>query len=133
MAEKSCKDRVWQHCDRRLADIDTLINTYDNDPEAYDDELGTNLDEYPLEFAFEPADDPDDTRLPHFRYLLSTGGPHEEIRFFTTYGERLLYAEFWLFDWGDGAKVTIQGSSPYYKTIERLWYTLQDYAPHLGV
>ena len=38
-----------------------------------------NFYEYGLEIAFEPANETEDG---HFRYLLSTGDPHEELRFF---------------------------------------------------
>lgn len=66
--------------------------------------------EYGLAFEyvepFEHSDQPEG----YWRFVISTGGPGTELRFFATLGARgyvLHRAEFWLLDWFDGASIDV--------------------------
>lgn len=62
---------------------------------------------------------------PYWCYLISTGGPGTEIRFFanrTRNGLRLYRAEFWLLDWFDGAHVVVTSD----ETVQALWAYFDD-------
>ena len=61
---------------------------------------------------------------PHWTYLISTGGPGTEIRFFAHGGRQLsLYrAEFWFLPWFDGAKVNVTDDP----TVQALWETFAE-------
>ena len=76
----------------------------ENGIDAYSNIVGSFFD-YGLELAFQKASE----HVPgHFRYLLSTGGPHEEIRFFPD-GE----IEFVFLDWFVGEKVPVTNEPVY--------------------
>ncbi len=63
------------------------------------DELRERFNEYGLELAVEDENGP-----LHVRYLLSTGGPHEEIRLFINLAGEITGGEFVAEDWGDYAR-----------------------------
>lgn len=66
--------------------------------------------EYGLAFDYIAGGTYPDQEEGFFCYLISTGGPGEEIRFFASPGPRgwsLYRIEFWLLDWFDGACLDI--------------------------
>ena len=65
----------------------------DNLPDISDDLIGA-LCEYGLEFTFDDEEQ-------CYRYVISTGGPHEEIRFYVDKDKDLINAKFVYLDWGD--------------------------------
>lgn len=72
-----------------------------------DDECRERFYDYGLEFSYVTADTYDDQDSGYFRFLISWGGPSEEIRFFTDPALSLVRAEFWFLDWYDGARVDV--------------------------
>lgn len=77
-------------------DIEALLN--DNN-DIYE-ELREAFHEYGLSFEWVDgnAENPG-----YWRYLLSYGGPSEEIRFYGDAARNVYKIEFWLLDWFDGA------------------------------
>ena len=51
--------------------------------------------------------DGDESTPGYFRYVLSTGGPGDETRFYVGWGGGLLIAEYWFLDWFDGASINV--------------------------
>ncbi len=58
----------------------------------------------------------------HFCYLISTGGPGTEIRFYTDPGFNLYRAEFWYLPWFDGACKNVTNDD----TVQALWEQFQE-------
>jgi len=136
--QATCAERVESHKESRLADLKVLYRPHDCDadelvafcedegidvPEdddeslildATEDEIYERQGSYGLCFGYT---EDEETGLRYFRYCLSTGGPHEEIRFFVDYSGSLYKAEFWLLDWYDGACRTITGDD----TAQATW------------
>jgi hypothetical protein len=78
------------------------------------DEAYERFHEHGLSFDY---CDPDDYPH-HFCYLISTGGPGTEIRFFCNPDGRTLYkAEFWYLPWFDGAWKNVTKDP----TVQTLW------------
>jgi hypothetical protein len=120
--QTTCAERVggaWDsHRDdlKRLFEAEKLGLGEYREPEDDDDdetraalatlcELGP-LNEYGLCFEYEPpmADDPE----AFWRFLISTGGPGSEMRFFASSPDAPCYKiEFWFLDWFDGASLNV--------------------------
>ena len=49
----------------------------------------------------------DQTKPGYIRFVLSTGGPADEIRFYLGFNGGLVYADYWFLDWGDGASIDV--------------------------
>ena len=105
-------------------DADSLEAYKDEDGEVDKDDLISDnwdeLNEHARERYHEHglAFDYNDNREEHyFCYLISTGGPGTEIRFFANPDLSLYRAEFWYLPWFDGASVTVT-SDP---TVQALW------------
>lgn len=81
------------------------------------------LHEYGLALTYE-ADEENDGQNAHFCWLLSTGGPHEEIRFFVNEAFRLQRAEFVFKGWSDAACVELAGD--HIGTLRDLWNSWRD-------
>ena len=111
----TCKDIVQDRCNSRMADLETLHKLAQEDPEAYDDDLG-RLDEYGLCFDYVAPETFTDQLEGYYRYQLSYGGPSQEIRFYISPNKdgQLHHTpyriEFWHLDWFDGASVDITDS-----------------------
>ena len=123
MPQPRCSERIDDHCNDRMDDLAKLWAMHCEDPEAYDDDLG-NLNEYGL--CFDYVDFADCGEITgngiegFWRYQISTGGPGEEIRFFSSHATAKPHKiEFWLLDWADGAKRILQG--PQLETAQALW------------
>jgi len=61
----------------------------------------------------------------YWRYQISWGGPSEEIRFYASKGHsgwRLHRAEFWYFDWLDGAKLLVTSD----ETVRAIWDNFEE-------
>ena len=81
-------------------DGETPSEIFNEFEEEIRDELRERFDEYALSLDVVHADNPGESFV---RYLISTGGPGEEIRFFCDFNRRPYRAEFWFLDWFDGA------------------------------
>lgn len=69
----------------------------------------SDLDFCDLGIAFDYV--PSDTfnnRRGYYRFQLATQDPQEEFRFFCDNENNITSIEFWLVDWGDGAKRTLR-------------------------
>jgi len=91
-------------------DSDTLVSEYWNELEEQARERyyehGLSFDYYEHENA-----------QAHWTYLISTGGPGTEIRFFAYHNLELYRAEFWFLPWFDGACVNVTNDP----TVQALW------------
>jgi len=118
---KTCKDKVHAHMQGRMYDLKGMYRPYELDhneiktfliDQGYDPKIfghDENLDmvyelrsNYGLSFTY-------DEDLDCFTYLLSWGGPSDEVRFFVTLGGKLQKAEYWFKDWFDGACIELTG------------------------
>lgn len=108
--QASCKERVRSHYKSRIDTIKLLWESYRKDPEAYVDGEG-RWDEYGLSFDYVPAGTFTDQKRGYFRYQISWGGPSDELRFFTDEDLNLTSIQYWFLDWGDGAKVIVNGKA----------------------
>ena len=134
------KKRIESAWKNRLEDLAVLYGPTDEDTQrrwlssnGYDtkyvlhgdlqEELDTCQADYGLSFDYI---EPDGREPGYFRYLLSTGGPHEEIRFYASpmIGEQMhmTTAFFVLKDWGDFAKLDITDNV----TTRAIWDVLLD-------
>ena len=113
--QPTCADRVQARWESRLADFVAMFALEDLDDHTED---GDNLNEYGLSFDYvEPGRGQGQTEG-YWCYLLGTGGPGTEIRFFTSPGGYAPYRiEFWFLDWFDGASLDVTGDA----TMGRLW------------
>ena len=111
MTKTTCADRVLDHWHSRRDDLQEFCNA---GPEAdYMNPEGYDLYEYALSFDYveQVGKSPG-----YWRYQMSTGGPQEEIRYYTGkdvpsdgYLGDMTCVEFWLLDWYDGAEVELVG------------------------
>ena len=88
--EKTHIESAWKN---RLEDLAVLYGPSDEDTQrrwlasnGYDsgdlqEEIDTKRDEYGMLWQYI---EPDGRKPGYFRYLLSTGGPHEEVRFYAS-------------------------------------------------
>lgn len=114
MTEAKCQSRVEERAHGRLGDLCSLLDGVAID-EGYEDTEAA-LSEYGLWFDYVVDGN-------YFRFTLSTGGPHEEIRFFADDNGDCLPGntiEFWLLDWFDGAKYKLVTHD---KVTARRWLT----------
>lgn len=51
----------------------------------------------------------------YIRYLMSYGGPSDELRFYVNRNGKVQMIEYWYMDWYDGAKITIVPNSEEWK------------------
>lgn len=98
MKEKTCRQRWATQKNGRIRDLEKLWPLCTSGDETPDPDLGT-LDEYGLDFEFVPADS---KGCGYFRWLLSTGGPADEFRFYTSADLGIDRIEYWFLDWYDG-------------------------------
>ena len=69
--------------------------------------LRRRFDEFALSFEYVPRGTFDNQKRGYVSYLISWGGPSEEIRFFCDEQRMPYKVEFWFLDWGDGASLDI--------------------------
>lgn len=123
----SCEQRIEQAMTNRMADIKAMLDAYPDyakDDQGY--EIG-NFEEFGLEFNYVEGHTDYNDGEAYWRFLISTGGPSEEIRFYATsspQGWRLHTAEFWFLDWFDGAGRTL--SADQFHTARRVWDWFKD-------
>lgn len=108
MSKQKCEDKVAAALQSHFEDIEKLWKLWQNDPEAYDPDLG-NFNEYGLAFDYVAPETFNDQKQGYFRYQISYGGPSEEFRFYTDENFRPYRIEFWYLDWFDGAKKILRG------------------------
>lgn len=105
MKRHTCKDQVRGHLQDRISDLENI------QPDS--------LSEYGLCFDYVLPDTFQNQSEGYFRYLLSTGGPGDEFRFYTNPDFSVHRIEYWFLDWFDGAGITLQGEN--FKLMEELW------------
>lgn len=69
--------------------------------------LQNRFNEYGLSFEYVPRGTFNNQELGFVCFLISWGGPSEEIRFFCDEQRMPYKVEFWFLDWGDGASLDI--------------------------
>ena len=106
--QKTCKDRVKIELQGRLADLRQLWDLYQEDTEETDEELG-HIDEYGLGFDYIATGTYKDQETGYFQYLLSWGGPSDDLRIYTDLEYRPYKIEYWFLDWFDGACINLEG------------------------
>jgi len=90
--------------DTGALDFDALAESYRDELYEYARE---RFYEYGLSFEWREGRDP---WSPGFHaFVLSTGGPHEEVRFYSDASGRVYKIEFYLADWFDSASVDVTG------------------------
>ena len=99
--EETCAERWQAHYESTMEDLHTLWKLYQEDPEAYDEDLG-NWNEYGLCFDYVVPGTFKDQDQGYFRYQISWGGPSEEFRFYVNPDLSCYRVEFWFLDWYDG-------------------------------
>lgn len=115
--DKKRIDSAWEN---RLEDLAVLYGPTDEDTQRrwlasngwnhgdLQEELDTCQADYGLSLDYI---EPDGREPGYFRYLLSTGGPHEEVRFYASPMKsgrmHMTTASFVLKDWGDFAEIDI--------------------------
>lgn len=104
----TCKDRIKEAFENRIEDLRTLWELYNDNPDTYDYDLG-NLYEYGLDFDYIAPCTFTEQPEAYFRYLLSTGGPGDEFRFYADKIRRGAWSvyriEYVFLDWFDGASL----------------------------
>jgi len=108
MAERTCKERVREHYNGRMADIRALWTLYRQDSDASDADLG-RLHEYGLSWDYVAPGTFEGQRRGYFRFQISWGGPGDEFRFYVDERLEITRLEYWFLDWSDGAKVNVTG------------------------
>lgn len=104
--QRTCKERVGENLKGRLDDLRILFDLYQQDADASHPDLG-QFSDYGLGFDYVAPGTFTGQRWGYFRYQLSWGGPSDEFRFYCDERLSLVRAEYWLMDWGDGAKKTV--------------------------
>jgi len=115
--KKKCKDLVRNEFRKEIRRLKHLWTTYCRDPEKYDEQEEAKLDEYGLWFDYHEPDE--NHKEGYFCYLISTGGPSDEFRFFVNLDFSLYKVEYWYMDWFDGAKVEAQGKD--FEFLDEFW------------
>ena len=104
MKDQTCKARWASQKNGRIRDLEKLWKLYTSGDE--DPDLGT-LNEYGLDFEFVPSSEKSSG---YFRWLLSTGGPGDEFRFYTSADLGIDRIEYWFLDWYDGHGRALTGT-----------------------
>ena len=106
--------RSYRSC---MSTIRKLFRLWQKNPAAYDTD-GYRLEDYGLEFSFQAAEG----QPPYWRWLLSWGGPSEEVRFYARPDEpdNLYAVEYWFYHWGFSKRYRISAPT-YYSLLAELW------------
>ena len=117
----TCAERVDEQWKRRREALDVMLREYNGDTlDAKQRAALANLghdeadQDEPLLLEFGLCLDyveGSQTESGYFRYVLSTGGPADEIRFFVGWNGGIVYAEYWFLDWFDGAHIDVAHDS----------------------
>jgi len=99
ITEQSCSERIEEMSASRIRDIVQLANC----PEQTNED-GESLNEYGLHLHAQEAENGET----YLCWLLSTGGPHEEIRFYFGASKECYRVEFVLMDWYDISTLEIK-------------------------
>jgi len=98
MGENKCKDMVRPIWRSRSKEIDALLRG----------ESDTELDEYFLSVCYEPAGSENDLLEGYAEFLISWGGPSEELRLYYDLNATKPYkAIYWYKDWFDGVSLDV--------------------------
>jgi hypothetical protein len=107
----SCADIVPYAMENRLNEMQEMWDVFCGNEKPTDEITEESFHEYGL--SFEYVDDGDDDNN-YFCYLISTGGPSEEIRFYcykSHFGQWVFSeAEFVYLDWFESASEMITGN-----------------------
>jgi hypothetical protein len=98
-----CKDRITACKRSRLDDLALLWDRYGDPAAGPDEDLGS-MDDYGISIEYAEGS----REGGYIRYILSCGGPHEEIRFYISPSFGCYRIEFLLADWNDSAVEPIE-------------------------
>ena len=84
--------------------------------------LRCRFDEFALSFEYVPRRTFNNQKRAYVSYLISWGGPSEEIRFFCDEQRTPYKVEFWFLDWGDGASLDITDRPETRRLIDQLGF-----------
>ncbi len=115
--EATCAERVDEQWEGRREELKVMFREYNGD--ALNDEQRAELAKLGHDEA--DQDDPllleyglcldhvegDESTPGYVRFVLSTGGPADEIRFYLGWNGGLVYADYWFLDWFDGASINV--------------------------
>jgi len=113
----SCKDRIGKQLKGRMDDIRAMVRAMEQGRDD-DPEVGP-FNEYGLAFEYVVSEG---HKRGFFRWLLSTGGPGDEFRFFVSpgrHGWAVDRVEYWFLDWWDGAHRALSGRN--LELLRTLW------------
>lgn len=102
--DPTCNERIDDALASTVETLEALLEQERTDPDGYHDEHG-NLNEYGLSFDYKPKDE--DNENGYFCFLMSWGGPSDELRFYADLDGDLYKVEYWFLDWFDGASRTV--------------------------
>ena len=108
--ETKCADKVAAALESRLEDLRIIWPAYQAGQEVPEDTGLGPWDEYALAFDYVEAGTFSGQGSGYFRYQISTGGPGEEVRFYSDAALSLDRIEFWYLDWYDDAHVEPAGA-----------------------
>lgn len=110
MAEKTCSDLVIDKWRSTRDDIAAMLlgenwETYRKD-QGYDEDFDGHqaFSEYGLSWTY---NQPEDGSNGFYCFLMSWGGPSDELRFYADTQGQCHVIEYWYMDWFDGASVTV--------------------------
>jgi len=123
--EKTCVELVKKHFESRIEDIKQLWGTFQDNPDADVDGLGT-LNEYGLSFDYVAAGTFKEQDVGYFRWQLSWGGPSDEFRYYADPELNLSTLDYWFLDWFDGAPLMVERDSDAWHTLHDIWVMWKD-------
>ena len=126
ITQARCEDRIQKSLEGRMNVLKRLMECNDPTEYVYDEdgvELGC-FEYYHLEFVYVEPMTYDKQPFGYWRYLISTGGPHDEIRYITGSDGNVVEMQYWFLDWFDGACIVLEGE------YERIAQRIYDYFIH---
>lgn len=115
--DATTREELKQHYASRRDAILKLWKLYQNDTEAYDDEYG-NLNEYGLSFDYIPSETFKHQNEGYFTWLLSWGGPSEEIDVHVNDRMKPYKMSFIYKNWGTYGEKAIRKGSKFWQAVE---------------
>jgi hypothetical protein len=108
----TCNERINDAWQTRRTDLENIL---DGDIDRAPVE---SLEDYGLAFDYVPSSR-EENRAGYWRYQFSTGGPQEELRWYTDPSGEIVDAGFWLLDWFDGASMNVSEDEVVERVLDR--------------
>jgi hypothetical protein len=113
MSDKSCSERIQGAWAGTRETLYAMLCGDHEEWETYAEENGHGtqeqseaFSEYGLSFEYI---EPENGENGYFCYLMSWGGPSDELRFYVDVGGTAYKIEYWFKDWFDGASIDVTG------------------------